>query len=188
MTRHFLFVDLTLTHLISLEEIIAIVTESALLGCFLAGSKGTVWRKHIIFTRCPSEGHTHLCVSCKVSGPWSNQGGGLRSCICLEFFSDHFPVPAPDDNKPKLFKYQNGFSSYQMKILSLVTHTPAPSVWVTCSNFSLVTSQMIWVQDKWKQGTEQLSISMNLEPLKRFEVTQLLFLFLIVFSETPKTP
>lgn len=143
MTRHFLFVDLTLTHLISLEEIIAIVTESALLGCFLAGSKGTVWRKHIIFTRCPSEGHTHLCVSCKVSGPWSNQGGGLRSCICLEFFSDHFPVPAPDDNKPKLFKYQNGFSSYQMKILSLVTHTPAPSVWVTCSNFSLVTSQMI---------------------------------------------
>lgn len=44
MTQHFLFVAIliTLTHLISLEEIVAIVTEPALLGGFLASSIGII--------------------------------------------------------------------------------------------------------------------------------------------------
>lgn len=47
MTQHFLFVAIliTLTRLISLEEAVATVSESALLGGFLASSIGIIWEK-----------------------------------------------------------------------------------------------------------------------------------------------
>lgn len=73
MTQHFLFVAIliTLTHLISLEEIVAIVTEPALLGGFLASSIGIIWKNKKQKTTSPSQSFrpkgTHLALLTKLA-------------------------------------------------------------------------------------------------------------------------
>lgn len=91
-TSHFLFMDIALTHLISLKETVAIVTGSALLGCFLAGSMGTLWEKHTPSQSIRPKG-TLLGSLTKQEPLGPTKEVDADSCICPEFFSDSLPGP-----------------------------------------------------------------------------------------------
>ena len=57
MTRRFLFVAITLTHLIALEEIIIIVTELPCLALEPSGKKCIITAEH------PSKGHISVSLT-----------------------------------------------------------------------------------------------------------------------------
>lgn len=63
MTRHFLFVAITLTRLISLEEIIIIVTELPCWAVFWLVALEPSGKKCIITTEHPSKGHTSVSLT-----------------------------------------------------------------------------------------------------------------------------
>ena len=103
MTRHFLFVAITLTQLIPLEEIVAIVTE---LPCWVAFWL-VAWEpsgKNITFTKHPSEGHTSVSLTKQVA-LHSTKEVDSDLCICLVFVSFSliiFLVLALGNYKPRM--------------------------------------------------------------------------------------
>lgn len=141
------------------------------------------------FTTHPSEGYPSQ-VSHKAHGTRSSQGGRLKFTHLSQVFGDLLPGLALGNYKPSHFRvcvYQNGFYSYQMKILPLVTHSCTFHMG-KCSNYSLITSRVIREHNRWKQVTEQPNISANSEPLKTLWSHAAALSFFNCLQENSKTP